>query len=91
MNSWYPLEVSISSDRPLDQIEDMLKKKLPSIGESIPQVISGPYYNGVVSYGKGTVTLSIITECNEKDYHYVQRALNHVVATAFREYDISIK
>jgi len=47
--------------------------------------------NGVVSYGKGTVTLSIITECNEKDYHYVQRALNHAVATAFREYDISIK
>ena len=43
MNSWYPLEVSISSDRPLDQIEDMPKKKLPSIGESIPQVISGPY------------------------------------------------
>ena len=43
MNSWYPLEVSISNDRPLDQIEDMLKKKLPSIGESIPQVISGPY------------------------------------------------
>ena len=42
-NSWYPLEVSISSDRPLDQIEDMPKKKLPSIGESIPQVISGPY------------------------------------------------
>ena len=90
-NSWYPLEISISTDRPLDQIEDMLQKKLPSIGESIPEVISGPYYKGVVSYGKGSVTLSIITECNEKDYHYVQRALNHAVATAFQEYDITIK
>ena len=90
-NSWYPLEVTISSNLPLDQIEDMLQKKLPSIGESIPQVISGPYYNGVVSFGKGTVTLSIITECNEKDYNYVQRALKHAVATAFEEYDISIK
>ncbi|MBR2676728.1 MAG: mechanosensitive ion channel family protein [Solobacterium sp.] len=90
-NSWYPLEVVIASDLPLDQIEEMLQKKLPSIGESIPQVISGPYYNGVISFGKGTVTLSIITEFNEKDYHYVQRALKHAVATAFEEYDISIK
>ena len=44
-------------------------KRLPEIGKSIPEILSGPTYKGIVSMGKGTVTLSIIAECSESDYY----------------------
>ena len=40
--------------------------------------------------GKGTVTLSIIAECNESDYYKVQRALNHALQSLFEENGIRI-
>ena len=63
MNSWYPLEVSISADQPIDMVEALLREQLPLIGDTIPEILSGPYYKGVISIGKGIVTLSIIAEC----------------------------
>ncbi|MBQ1792806.1 MAG: hypothetical protein II008_21735 [Oscillospiraceae bacterium] len=65
-------------------------KRLPEIGKSIPEILSGPTYKGIVSMGKGTVTLSIIAECNESDYYKVQRALNHALQRLFEENGIRI-
>ena len=90
MNSWYPLKINISADQSLDKVEAMLKEQLPRIGQSIPEIISGPYYKGVISIGKGSITLSIIAECNEADYHEVQRALNRAVQELFAEQEIRI-
>ena len=90
MNSWYPLDINISADQPLDQVEAMLKEQLPRIGQAIPEIISGPYYKGVIGIGKGSITLSIIAECNEADYHEVQRALNRAVQELFAEKEIRI-
>ena len=90
MNSWYPLEVSISADQPIDMVEALLREQLPLIGDTIPEILSGPYYKGVISIGKGIVTLSIIAECNEGDYFVVQRALNRSIQELFAEHDINI-
>jgi small conductance mechanosensitive channel len=68
----------------------MLKEQLPRIGQAIPEIISGPYYKGVIGIGKGSITLSIIAECNEADYHEVQRALNRAVQELFAEKEIRI-
>ena len=65
-------------------------KRLPEIGKSIPEILSGPTYKGIVSMGKGTVTLSIIAECSESDYYKVQRALNHALQSLFEENGIRI-
>ena len=88
--SWYPLEVSVSCDQPLSRIEDILKEQLPQIGDSIPEIISGPYYRGTVSISKGAVTLSIVAECNEGDYFTVQRSLIHAIQDLFEKHSITI-
>ena len=90
LNSWYPLEVSIAGDQDLGAVEKLLTERLPEIGKSIPEILSGPTYKGIVSMGKGTVTLSIIAECNESDYYKVQRALNHALQRLFEENGIRI-
>lgn len=89
-NSWYPLEVSVSSDHALDQVESMFEESLPRIGAAIPEILSGPFYRGVVSIGGGKLTLSIIAECSEENYFKVQRSLNRAIQELFEEHDIKI-
>ena len=90
MSSWYPLEVSISGEQPLGEVEQMLTEQLPHIGSLIPEIVSGPFYKGVTAIGKGTVTLSIIAECNEADYYVVQRSLNRAIQALFEQQGIKI-
>ena len=90
LNSWYPMEVSIAGDQDLSAVEKLLTEHLPEIGKSIPEILSGPTYKGIVSMGRGVVTLSIIAECNESDYFKVQRAMNHALQRLFEESSIRI-
>ncbi|MBR1659050.1 MAG: mechanosensitive ion channel family protein [Oscillospiraceae bacterium] len=90
-NSWYALDINISENEDLGKVETMLKENLPQIGKSIPEIISGPVYKGVVNLGKGTLSLSVIAECTEADYHEVQRKLNGAMAVLFEKHGISIK
>ena len=85
MNSWYTMELKISADQPLLEIEKMLEEELPKIGESIPEVISGPHYKGVWSISGGVNTLSVITECREENFRRVQREVNKAIRLLFEE------
>lgn len=85
MNSWYSVDLKISADQPLDEIEAMLKKELPEIGKSIPEIIGGPYYKGVMQIGSIN-TLYIIAECKQENYRRVQRKLNHAILDLFNEH-----
>jgi small conductance mechanosensitive channel len=89
-NSWYRVEVSVSEGQDLKMIEALLRENLPKIGEKIPEIISGPFYGGIVSIGTGSVTMSIIAECEEEDYYSVQRKLNGAVVELFLSQGISI-
>ncbi len=84
MNSWYSLDLNVSADQPLKEIEAMLEEELPNIGELIPEIISGPYYKGVMSIGYMN-TLYIIAECKQMHYRRVQRKLNHAILDLFEE------
>ncbi|MBQ3295460.1 MAG: mechanosensitive ion channel family protein [Erysipelotrichaceae bacterium] len=74
-NSWIPLEIRIPVDQPLDDVEKILEEELPKITKKIPAILSGPYYYGILGFDKGSVRLSILTECNEEDYHSIERSL----------------
>ena len=90
-NSWVAIEIGVSADKSLAEVEKELELILPAIGKSIPDIISGPKYKGVLSIGKGGVNnLSIIAECNEEDYYSVQRALNRQIRESFEEHGIPI-
>lgn len=90
LNSWYPLEVSVSSDQNFEVIEKLLTDELPKIGESIPEILGGPYYNGIASMGKGIITISILAEYNESNYFKIQRSLNRAIQELFEQNGIKI-
>lgn len=83
LNSWYTTELTIPSDQPILEIEDMLLRELPSIGERIPEILSGPFYKGIWTINKGTYTLAINAECKEINIRRVQRELNHELIILF--------
>ena len=89
MNSWYSLDLKVPSDQPLKKIEAMLELELPRVGEAIPEIISGPYYKGVMAIGN-VHTLYIIAECKQSNYRKVQRELNHSILGLFEEHGYKI-
>ncbi len=91
LNSWYTMELKISADVPVDEIEKMLEQELPKIGESIPEVISGPHYKGVWAISGDTNTLSVITECREENFRHVQRDVNRAIRLLFEEKGYKLK
>ena len=90
MNSWYPMELKISLDRPLEEIETIFKKELPKIGKRIYEVISGPEYKGITEIGKDYVKVLLICEYKEKDYHKVERKLNKEIYRLLEKENIKL-
>jgi len=92
-NSWYAAEFGVPFEQ-LKEMEAMLLKGLPEIGNKVPEIISGPHYKGIESFassaGKSIVKILIIAECSEHDYRYVQHELNHALAMLFNENHIQI-
>ncbi len=90
MNSWIPIEIKVSSDQSLPEIEKILDEELPKIGKSNPKILGGPYYYGVLGFDKGSVRLSIMTECHEEDYNNVERALYKALYELFKKQNVMI-
>lgn len=86
MNTWLTLEYKLSSDFPLLEVEELLKKELPEIGKRIPEIISGPYYKGVWMINDfGKKVLQISCECLEQHTRIVQRKVNHEMIVLLEE------
>ena len=73
MNSWIDMEFTLSNTFPLHKIEEIMNRKLPGMGRSIPDIISGPIYKGIVSMNGNRVTIAVTCECNEEVSFRVQR------------------
>jgi small conductance mechanosensitive channel len=94
MNDWFTMEFCINYDQPLTEIEDMLNRELPELKNTIPEIISGPYYKGVWSISSGSggpkYTLSITCECDSNNTRMVQRKLNHALIMLFDKYQYKL-
>ena len=90
MNSWIPIEIKVSADQSLPEIEKMLDEELPKIGKANPKILGGPYYYGVLGFDKGSVRLSIMTECREEDYYNVERSLYKSLYELFKKQNVMI-
>lgn len=84
-NTRYDCEVVISSEYPIEEIEEMLKKELPEIGRKDRRILAGPVYTGIAALANGTMTLSVMTECSEEDLPDVQQLINRELLLLFRE------
>ena len=83
MNTWYTMEFNVQVSQPLNEIEAMLRDELPAVGESIPEIISGPTYKGIWTIGPNAYTLAVNSECKEIDLRKVRRKLNHAILDLF--------
>lgn len=91
MNSWVAITIRVDVNYPLQEVEGILAQKLPEIGANCKYIINGPIYKGVLSVEGGFAVLSIIAECNEDNYHKVERILNREVLLALRSKDVPVK
>ncbi len=91
LNSWVPVTIRVDVNYPLLDVEAILSQTLPRIGAEHPEIISGPYYKGVLSVEAGFAVLSIIAECSEDNYHKVERATVREVLLALREKNVPVR
>ena len=91
LNSWVPVTIKVDVNYPLRDAEAILAETLPRIGENCKEIISGPYYKGVLSVELGFAVLSIIAECHEGDYHLVERTLVREVLMALRDKNVPVR
>lgn len=90
MNSWYIMTVNIPSSIKLADIEQMFNEELPKVGEKYPEIINSPQYKGVTAIQGAKLTVTIIAEYKEKDFHKVQRTMNEEVIRILNDHDIPI-
>lgn len=89
-NSWYAMQLNISSTYDLNKMEEILKQELPNIQRRMTNLISGPYYRGVESIGANSFRITILAECREEDYRWIQRQLNREIRLLFDREGIPI-
>jgi small conductance mechanosensitive channel len=85
LNSRCACEFTISSEYPIEEIEQLLQRELPKIGEKDRRILSGPVYDGIISLTGGSMTLLITAECREEDLTGVQLVINRSLQQIFTQ------
>ena len=84
-NSQCVCEISVFSDYPIDEVEAMLAKELPKLAAENRRILAGPFYKGITALGSGSMTLSIVTECSERDLSNVRQFINRSLQKLFTQ------
>ena len=90
-NCSYTINITLADDQPLKEVEALLRRELPRIGEAIPEIIEGPDYKGVVNFTADDVTIAISTVCTERNYGKVRRAINREIWLLLEENGVIAK
>lgn len=91
LNSWVAITIRVDVTYSLTDVETLLSQTLPRLGKDHKEIISGPYYKGVLAIEGGFAVLSIIAECKEDNYHKVERILNREVLLTLRNNNIPVR
>lgn len=78
-NTWFTIMLTVLSSQPLKDVEELLVRELPKIGEMIPTITAGPQYQGIESIEYRRVSVMITAECRQQDLRKTKRALNHAL------------
>lgn len=90
-NCSYTINITLAGDQPLKEVEALLRRELPRIRETIPEIIEGPDYKGVVNFTADDVTIAISTVCTERNYGKVRRAINREIWLLLEENGVIAK
>ena len=84
------VDVGIEYSESLERVEAILSDELPKIRKTIPAIMDGPFYKGVVSLGESSVNIRVMVKCTEDDRAQVERDLNRELKLLFDKYDIGM-
>ena len=84
-DTWTAITLTISNTQPLEEIEAMLDRELPKIGEKTPAIISGPVYLGIDRIDYHRVSIMVSALCRQKDVNKVRRIMNEELWDLFRK------
>ena len=84
------IDVGIEYSESLERVEAILSDELPKIRETIPAIIGGPFYKGVVSLGESSVNIRVMVQCAETDRAQVERDMNRELKLLFDKHDIGM-
>ena len=79
-----PLSVSAAD------LEALMARELPAVGESVPELTGAPVYKGITAIKRGTMTITITAECREKDLSKVRHKMNRALKALFEKENIQI-
>lgn len=84
------VEIPISYDADLEQIEHLLQENLENMAKEIPQIIEGPTYGGVDKFTDKGVVIRLYIKTYELDKWGARRAVNRQLKLLFDRYDVKI-
>ncbi len=84
------VDVGIEYSESLERVEAILARELDGFTQTIPAIVRGPFYKGVVSLGDSSVIIRIMVQCAEKDRGQVERDLNREIKLLFDRYSIGM-
>lgn len=84
------VEIPISYDADLEDIEAIIQENLPAMAKEIPQIIEGPTYGGVDKFTDAGVVIRLYIKTYELDKWGARRAVNRQLKLLFDRYNIKI-
>lgn len=77
------VEFNVPANEDLTEMESHMDELLADIRKSIPELMEGPVYSGVVAYAAGAATVRISAFCKEADRDEVTNKLNRELKLMF--------
>lgn len=83
-------DISVEYEADLVHVEEVVKKHLPVMKKTIPEIMDGPFYVGVDQLADSSVVMRIIAKCDEINKNKVRRAMNRELKLLFDHEGINI-
>lgn len=78
--SYTSCDISVPSGESLEKLEALLEKEFGRLRERLPDIVGGPYYEGIESMGgDASVVLRVTVQCKESDRLRITRELNREI------------
>ena len=90
-NCSYTINITLAGNQPLKEVEALLRRELPRIGQAIPEIIEGPEYKGVVDFTADKITIAISAVSTERNYGKVRRSINRAIWLLLEENGVVAK
>ena len=82
--------MSVSYNEDLEHVEAVIAKELPELKKLLPQIMDGPFYKGVDTFGDSSIDLGFACTCDAADRFQLRRNLQREIYQMLVRNGISI-